>query len=1013
MSAIITGATAGLITNALTGIFTRIIKWKNLDRADYQKRLNSINVLIEKDIAAYGQSLDSNKAYTEGLRKFLSLHEVVNFTTKLLTALIQFDEKGFENHEDKDKDVFEKFFNEFDVLYVNHMGKQKNNLLSPRSVYNDLLKLSKLLLRKSIDAQVVSVLELQSEIRYKTIKDFVKNIDENISFFKDKNTLNHNALSDFVLTYCKQLEHRYSKITTTSFDYQRMVHIDKLFIAPSISNRVDTAGVTIIIEEVLRDLYRDVILGNPGGGKTTFSQKIVHSLAMNILNDPENNEANHNIPIFITLRDYDIEASKNGFSIIEYIEHSTKYHLQIRPPAGAFEYFLRTGRCVVIFDGLDELLNVANRVKVKEIVESFCNMFKESIVLVSSRIIGYEQAPLDRGIFRQRYIAALNDNQVSEYAEKWFALEERPHEAKHFLKESRNITDILENPLMLSLLCNLYKGPNTLPKTRPDLYEKCALMLFRRWDKDRNINIEFKYESHLLWTIQKLAYNIYTDTNYAAGIPESRLIMETEKYLLEKCTNDEAEANQEAKDLVSLLKGRVWVFTETGTTQKHEPIYEFTHRTFLEYFTAFYIARNSTDIESIIDAHIGYIAKQERDIVLQLLIHLISQQHANGADKFVVALVGRLNDYTPANQLNILSFIIRSLEFITPSPGTKEMIGESIIRVVFDYNFTNLPDRKVDDIIYSLMKVSHENYQSIQNGFFRSLDKMLGDGDSAIVKRGILATLSFLDVFKSRSDQSDIGMRDKWCRKINALMVESKKIFFDFYRYDVNIAVYMHYLSFLGSHEVLEHHGLMGLYLDVNCLVNSNIKHSSIAARICSEALISTCKYVIYTNRKSLLKKLEKEASQLYPYLSYEDFSRNTKSSLKTTPISATLNIAKGRYIDQEKIDKLPEIGHVEPELLAIVLVLILFEPQRDDIGNYQYISQSEFIREFRPNIIFDFVDGVLQEILTTATKSELSNLMIDYSLSAKYKDFIWDIILIKKKIDASQHKQQNYMELK
>ena len=40
---------------------------------------------------------------------------------------------------------------------------------------------------------------------------------------------------------------------------------------------------------------------------------------------------------------------------------------------------------------------------------------------------------------------------------------------------------------MLGLMCNLYRIDGYIPRNRPEIYEKCSVMLFERWDKSRGI----------------------------------------------------------------------------------------------------------------------------------------------------------------------------------------------------------------------------------------------------------------------------------------------------------------------------------------------------------------------------------------------------------------------------------------------------------------------------------------------------------------------------------------------
>ena len=47
-----------------------------------------------------------------------------------------------------------------------------------------------------------------------------------------------------------------------------------------------------------------------------------------------------------------------------------------------------------------------------------------------------------------------------------------------FISESASVADLRSNPLMLALLCILYRGAGSLPRNRTEVYEQCASMLY-------------------------------------------------------------------------------------------------------------------------------------------------------------------------------------------------------------------------------------------------------------------------------------------------------------------------------------------------------------------------------------------------------------------------------------------------------------------------------------------------------------------------------------------------------
>jgi hypothetical protein len=133
---------------------------------------------------------------------------------------------------------------------------------------------------------------------------------------------------------------------------------------------------------------------------------------------------------------------------------------------------------------------------------------------------------------------------------------------------------------MLALMCNIYRGESYIPTNRPDVYEKCAVMLFERWDKGRGIRVTLPIEAHIRPAMMHLAHWIYADEALQSGVTEQRLVAKTTDYLCPKRFEDRDEAEGAAKQFIEFCRGRAWVFTDTGTTKEGDRLYQFTHRTF-------------------------------------------------------------------------------------------------------------------------------------------------------------------------------------------------------------------------------------------------------------------------------------------------------------------------------------------------------------------------------------------------------------------------------------------------
>ena len=173
--------------------------------------------------------------------------------------------------------------------------------------------------------------------------------------------------------------------------------------------------------------------------------------------------------------------------------------------------------------------------------------------------------------------------------ENWYAAnprlgrQERELTVSAFMRDSESASDLRSNPLLLSLMCNIYKGAGYIPQNRSNLYERCATMLFDEWDQSRGIESGGPLRGDANFALQDIAYWTITKPALATGIPERQLKIRLTQYLKKSRYGNEADATEAANELLRLWHGRAWILTDIGSDTLRS-IYHFTHRTFLEYF---------------------------------------------------------------------------------------------------------------------------------------------------------------------------------------------------------------------------------------------------------------------------------------------------------------------------------------------------------------------------------------------------------------------------------------------
>lgn len=477
----------------------------------------------------------------------------------------------------------------------------------------------------------------------------------------------HAMLQNFVTDYVTQVKKAHGHIVPPDFERKRKIPIDDLYVPPRIaqSQSVPTDH-QFGVQEFRKLLDRTVLLGDPGGGKSTASQYLMYTVA--------NEEEARVVPFILTLRDFAKDAALEH-SFVEYVERRCANYYQIDPPQGAIEHLLLTGRALVIFDGLDELIDTSRRRELTERVELFSSRFPLARMLITSRRVGYEQAQLDPLAFKSYILSGFNSDDVDRYVRRWFEfVEDTPDDlldetVRAFVGESAKVPDLTSTPLMLSLMCIIYRGQGYLPKNRPDVYEKCATLLFEKWDSSRQIYVELRAAAHIDTAIKHLALWMLTDMGGSEAVTESSLIDEAALYL-ESAFDSEHERRHAAKEFVEFCSGRAWVLSDAGTTAEGERLFKFTHRTFMEYFAAHQLTRISNGPEDLAKKLLPRIASEEWDVVAQLAVQIENKGSANGADRVFQQLLADRRRRTAVNRANIVGFMWRCLSFVHVHPAT-------------------------------------------------------------------------------------------------------------------------------------------------------------------------------------------------------------------------------------------------------------------------------------------------------------------------------------------------------
>ncbi len=350
--------------------------------------------------------------------------------------------------------------------------------------------------------------------------------------------------------------------------------------------------------DVLTDTHHQhvIILGDPGSGKSTLARYLVLSIIDPVV-DEKLRAFDGYLPLLIELRSYvALYTEGNYTTFLDFIEFLGKAEGEHLTKAALHNYLKNDGRAVVIFDGLDEILEPGKREQITRQIVGFCNDYSNARVIVTSRVIGYRRKILTDAGFTHFTLQDLDTKQVENFVARWYnlAMRDRPDEAKerreHILRayrESASIRQLAGNPMLLTVMAILGKHQE-LPRERWELYDHAARVLIQYWDANKYLR-QLRVDADLIGEedkqelLQRLAFRIQGGGTGLTGsyIHRDQLQAEFEGYLEERYSQTKERAVMISRAMTEQLRERNFILSLYGAN-----IYGFVHRAFLEYFCA-------------------------------------------------------------------------------------------------------------------------------------------------------------------------------------------------------------------------------------------------------------------------------------------------------------------------------------------------------------------------------------------------------------------------------------------
>lgn len=377
-------------------------------------------------------------------------------------------------------------------------------------------------------------------------------------------------------------------------------------------------SATLLLNPITQKQSPKIVLeGAPGQGKSTIVQYLCQIHRMRILNKasdlgdiPDNHASSPiRLPFKVDLRDLATWLGKRDpFSSKDVDAPPLHWHksleaflaAQVRHHSGGTGFdvndllsVMKLSSVLIVFDGLDEVADIARRQEVVDEIVKGVNRLEETVlslqVIVTSRPAAFANSPgLPSNSFPYYQLASLTPNLIEQYANKWIRARRlagrEGNEVKGILKtklDQPHLRDLARNPMQLAILLSLiHTRGSSLPDKRTALYDSYVELFFSRESEKSSVVREHRdllidIHGYLAWTLHSEA----EQGGNSGSISSERL-----QRLLYEYLNTEGHDVELSKVLFAGMVERV-----VALVSRVQGTFEFEVQPLREYFAARYL----------------------------------------------------------------------------------------------------------------------------------------------------------------------------------------------------------------------------------------------------------------------------------------------------------------------------------------------------------------------------------------------------------------------------------------
>jgi NACHT domain len=405
--------------------------------------------------------------------------------------------------------------------------------------------------------------------------------------------------------------------------------------------------------EVLSQSKRIAILGLPGSGKSTLLKRLSTAYAfpqrMDLVNDSLPRQ--EHFPIFIRCRQL---GDKVREPILELVKDIPKRIEMSSPAAVAFsllvEESLRSGRALLLVDGLDEISNPGDRVAFVTQLRTFLHRYPAISLVLTSREAGFRIVGSALSTVCKHFVLADFDSEdIMRLTLGWHkeVVGDRPdiaadaHDLGLRICSIPRVRQLAENPLLLTTLLLVRRWVGSLPTKRSVLYAKAIEVLLATWNVEGHAPLE---QDEVVPQLEYLAFSMMRDGMQQIGLePLRSLLIEAREAMPEILSYTKTSPGE----LIDRIELRSSLLMQSGVDVIDGvlmPVYEFRHLTFQEFLCAQAIVTNhfpgATDSDTPLSVLTPYLKKESWQEVVLLTMVLAGKRAA----PIVQELIAQIRD---------------------------------------------------------------------------------------------------------------------------------------------------------------------------------------------------------------------------------------------------------------------------------------------------------------------------------------------------------------------------------